>query len=64
MASGNLTWRKSSYSNGEGGECLEVADGDSVIIPVRDSKTLNGPVLRVTRADWSMFVTAVRDGAL
>ncbi|MGO4752012.1 DUF397 domain-containing protein, partial [Streptomyces sp. 2MCAF27] len=31
-------WRKSSYSNGEGAECIEVADGIDGIVPVRDSK--------------------------
>uniref|UniRef100_UPI0034DFD620 DUF397 domain-containing protein n=1 Tax=Streptomyces sp. PU-14G TaxID=2800808 RepID=UPI0034DFD620 len=36
-------WRKSSYSNDEGGSCLEVLDTDSATIPVRDSKNPQGP---------------------
>lgn len=35
-------WRKSSYSGGGNGECLEVADGHPVV-PVRDSKRPQGP---------------------
>lgn len=34
----NARWRKSSYSNGEGGDCVEVADGVPGVIPVHDSK--------------------------
>ncbi|MEU2181919.1 DUF397 domain-containing protein [Streptomyces thermolilacinus] len=40
-------WRKSSYSNGTGGECLEVADDFPGVLPVRDSKRPEGPVLVV-----------------
>ncbi|MGR6972819.1 DUF397 domain-containing protein [Streptomyces cynarae] len=35
-------WRKSSYSNAEGGECVEVADGLLGVVPVRDSKNPAG----------------------
>lgn len=35
---GAVAWRKSSYSNGSGGDCVEAADGHSGVIPVRDSK--------------------------
>ncbi|URN12028.1 DUF397 domain-containing protein [Streptomyces radiopugnans] len=57
-------WRKSSYSNGEGGACVEVADGFPGVIPVRDSKAPEGPALVFPNADWSAFVTAVKDGML
>ncbi|WP_407640000.1 DUF397 domain-containing protein [Actinacidiphila paucisporea] len=33
---------KSTYSGGQGGECVEVADGFAVV-PVRDSKDTEGP---------------------
>ncbi|WP_405676634.1 DUF397 domain-containing protein [Streptomyces sp. NBC_01511] len=49
-------WRKSSYSNGDGGECVEVADGCPGVIPVRDSKTPTGPVLLLTPTAWGDFV--------
>ncbi|MGA5566048.1 DUF397 domain-containing protein [Streptomyces platensis] len=52
-------WRKSSYSNGEGGSCVEVADNFSVV-PVRDSKTPHGPALVFPAAGWTTFVNAVK----
>ena len=56
------TWRKSSYSNQDGGNCVEVADGFAGIMPVRDSKDPNGPALVFTAAAWSAFVTEVKAG--
>ncbi|MFD9869029.1 DUF397 domain-containing protein [Streptomyces niveus] len=52
-------WRKSSYSNGDGGNCVEVADGHPGVIPVRDSKTPTGPVLLLTPTAWAAFVRSV-----
>ncbi|MGW5334751.1 DUF397 domain-containing protein [Streptomyces bauhiniae] len=49
-------WHKSSYSNGEGGSCVEVADG----ILVRDSKVKDGPVLLLGGSAWANFLDAVR----
>ncbi|MDJ1130791.1 DUF397 domain-containing protein [Streptomyces iconiensis] len=57
-------WRKSSYSNPDGGACVEVADDLDSVIPVRDSKVLHGPVLMFPMAGWSAFVEAVRGGEL
>ncbi|MFD0414083.1 DUF397 domain-containing protein [Streptomyces sp. NPDC127108] len=56
-----IRWRKSSYSNGMGGECLEVASllGD---IAVRDSKVISGPWITVGTGAWESFVAAVRKG--
>jgi hypothetical protein len=57
------TWRKSSFSNGTGGECVEVAD-----LPggraVRDSKHPEGPILVFTREGWQAFVQGIRAGEL
>lgn len=36
-------WRKSSYSNDQGGSCLEVLDDHPAGVPVRDSKAPEGP---------------------
>lgn len=58
------TWRKSSYSNQDGGACLEVADDFPPVVPVRDSKNPHGPVLTFAAADWSFFVAAVKGGDL
>lgn len=61
-ASSIKAWRKSSYSNGEGGECVEVAEGASAHVPVRDSKDPLGPVLHFSPAAWSAFLAAVKPG--
>ncbi|WP_399925986.1 DUF397 domain-containing protein [Streptomyces kanamyceticus] len=57
-------WRKSSYSNGTGGECVEVADGLPGVVPVRDSKVTDGPALVIPAAAWAPFVAAVTTGGL
>ena len=53
-------WRKSSYSGSNGGECVEVASAD--VIMVRDSKNAKGPVLGFTPGEWDAFVGGVRNG--
>ncbi|MEV7301963.1 MULTISPECIES: DUF397 domain-containing protein [Streptomyces] len=58
------TWRKSSYSNQDGGQCLEVACGFTAVIPVRDSKNPHGPALTFAADGWSSFVSAVKDGSV
>ncbi|MBV9013157.1 MAG: DUF397 domain-containing protein [Pseudonocardiales bacterium] len=57
----HITWHKSSYSNGAGGACVEVADldGDRA---VRDSTNPVGPALRFPAAAWSAFTAGVRAG--
>ncbi|MFF7344750.1 DUF397 domain-containing protein [Streptomyces antimycoticus] len=52
-------WRTSSYSGGQG-NCVEVADNLPHLVHVRDSKRPAGPVIRVSRAAWSTFVTHLR----
>lgn len=59
-----VTWRKSSYSNSDGGACVEVSDDFAAIVPVRDSKVPHGPVLVFPPAGWASFVSAVRGGQL
>ena len=51
------TWHKSSYSGGQGGDCLEVAVDHPTLIPVRDSKTAPRGAMLVFRPEaWSAFV--------
>ncbi|MFG2814846.1 DUF397 domain-containing protein [Streptomyces sp. NPDC048410] len=52
----NARWYKSSYSNGEGGSCVEVANGVPGVVPVRDSKVKRGPVLFVGTSAWTHFI--------
>ncbi|MFE1309231.1 DUF397 domain-containing protein [Streptomyces sp. NPDC058755] len=54
-----LTWRKSSYSNSDGGECIEVAD-NLPVVPVRDSKTPARGALLFEAGAWSAFVDGVK----
>ncbi|MFD9840383.1 DUF397 domain-containing protein [[Kitasatospora] papulosa] len=59
-----VTWRKSSYSNSDGGECVEVSDDFTAVVPVRDSKSPHGPALVFAADGWSSFVSAVKGGAV
>jgi hypothetical protein len=52
------TWRTSSYSNGDGGDCVEVANGDE--IHVRDTKNRYGMTLTFDTAAWAEFITRLR----
>ncbi|MDQ8704663.1 DUF397 domain-containing protein [Streptomyces sp. LHD-70] len=54
-------WRKSSYSGAESGSCLEVVDGHPTV-PVRDSKSPQGPALLFTPSTWTAFVDALKAG--
>ncbi|MFE1472776.1 DUF397 domain-containing protein [Streptomyces cyaneofuscatus] len=53
-------WRSSSYSNANGGECVEVSDDFPGLVPVRDSKNPTGPALVLRAAAWSAFVSSVK----
>lgn len=57
MTGGN--WRKSTYSSGQGGECVEVGHGNGILI--RDTKTNGtGPLLRIAPADWACFLQSLK----
>lgn len=57
-------WLKSSYSNQNGGNCVEFTPEFSAlnVVPIRDSKDQNGPVLAFSSAAWQEFVTAAASG--
>ncbi|MEU1483664.1 DUF397 domain-containing protein [Streptomyces sp. NPDC005752] len=55
-------WRKSTHSDNQGGSCVEVLDGHPSGVPVRDSKSPQGPALLISAAGWSSFVAAVKAG--
>ncbi|GGN60978.1 hypothetical protein GCM10011579_026760 [Streptomyces albiflavescens] len=52
----SAAWHKSSYSAGDGGDCLEVADGHPTLVPIRDSKNPHGPKLAFRTEVWTAFV--------
>ncbi|MFS0696197.1 DUF397 domain-containing protein [Streptomyces nitrosporeus] len=56
----SATWRKSSYSNSDGGNCVEVSDDFAGLVPVRDSKRPQGPAVVFGASAWSAFVHGVR----
>jgi hypothetical protein len=60
----NAVWRKSSYSSGNGGNCVEVARNLPGAVAVRDSKDPDGPRLTFGPAAWAAFTAAIRDGEL
>ncbi|MGP3938155.1 DUF397 domain-containing protein [Streptomyces sp. 6N106] len=53
-------WRKSSYSNGDGGDCVEVADNLPGLVPVRDSKNPDGPALIFAAGSWATFIASLK----
>ena len=55
----SVSWRKSSYSGGNGGNCIEVADLPGTVA-VRDSKDPDGPALLFTAAEWAAFTARVK----
>jgi hypothetical protein len=55
MEARELTWRRSSRSSGNGGNCVEVAALPDQVL-VRDSKDPHGPTLTVPPADWRSFL--------
>ncbi|MFG2993219.1 DUF397 domain-containing protein [Streptomyces sp. NPDC048257] len=69
-----VLWRKSSYSGGTGGDCVECAPvgaaawrkasysgttGGDGRVAVRDSKNPDGPVFTVTAAAFDSFVRSL-----
>lgn len=60
-------WRTSSYSGGNGGQCVEVAavpGQDSGMCAVRDSEDPGGAVLAFSFGQWRVFTAGVRAGKL
>ncbi|MGA4842025.1 DUF397 domain-containing protein [Streptomyces sp. G45] len=55
----NAHWRTSSHSDQHGGDCVEVADGAHGVVPVRDSKVVDGPVLVISAPAWTHFINGV-----
>jgi Domain of unknown function (DUF397) len=60
--SSERVWRTSSYSGTQGGNCVQVATHDGMIL-VRDSKDHGeGHIHSFPAARWRTFVAAVRGG--
>jgi hypothetical protein len=56
-----LNWHKSSYSGGDGDDCIEVADNAPGRTLFRDTKlAADSLVITVTDRAWSTFLTFVK----
>ena len=57
-----LEWRKSSFSGGQGGQCVEVAELPDCGRAVRDSKDPGGAKLVFTVGEWAAFLDGAKNG--
>ena len=55
-----ITWRKSSYSGGGGGNCVEVGASNQTAFLVRDSNNRAGGVLAFGPGAWQRFAIQVK----
>lgn len=62
-ASETLVWRKSTYSNQAGGNCVEVAQGLLGTVPVRDSKDPARGSLSVSASSWATMTAVLKSAA-
>jgi hypothetical protein len=56
-----ISWRKASYSSGNGGDCVEVGVA-ARIVAVRDSKDPGGPKILFAAGSWHGFIRRVKTG--
>ena len=53
-----LSWRKSSYSGNNGGNCVEVSDAARTVL-VRDTTDRDGAVLTIPVDVWRRFTATI-----
>ena len=53
-----MDWRKSSYSNANGGQCVETASAKGAVL-VRDTTDRDGVMLSVPAAAWQAFLATI-----
>jgi hypothetical protein len=51
-------WRKSTYSDGNGGDCVEAASGERAVL-VRDTTDRDGTTLSVPADAWQEFTATL-----
>jgi hypothetical protein len=49
-------WKKSSYSDPNGGDCVQARQPVADIVQVRDSKHPDGPILTIPARTWLEFL--------
>ncbi|MEW2358643.1 DUF397 domain-containing protein [Spirillospora sp. NPDC029432] len=61
----SLRWRTSSYSTGEGTQCVQIAElSPYSIVAARDSKDPDGGTLAFSRGAWGALVGQIKAGVL
>jgi hypothetical protein len=56
-----MDWRTSTYSDSNGGNCVETAsDGANAVIMVRDTTDREGGTLAFTADAWANFTASLR----
>ncbi|WP_019608372.1 DUF397 domain-containing protein [Nocardiopsis sp. CNS-639] len=58
MSSENSPWHKSSFSDGGGGHCVEVAEGP--VTGIRDTQNRELGYLSAEASEWTALLAAVR----
>ncbi|MFE1100286.1 DUF397 domain-containing protein [Nocardiopsis alba] len=56
----NEHWKKSTYSNANGGQCVEVAEGATTHI--RDTQNRDLSELTLPAREWTALLSAVHTG--
>lgn len=59
MERDSADWRKSTYSGGNGGDCVEVGTAVAGVV-VRDTANRAGVMLALPAAAWWVLLTEVR----
>ncbi len=54
-----MDWRKSSYSGANGGNCVEAASGDGLIL-IRDTADRAGVTMTFSVLAWQAFADALK----
>jgi hypothetical protein len=54
------TWRKSSFSGGNGGGCVETGVADAGRVLVRDTTNRDGGTLTVPAGAWRAFTDGLK----
>jgi hypothetical protein len=54
-----VEWRKSSYSSAQGGQCVETA-ADNGMVMVRDTSNRQGATLNLTADAWQAFTNSLK----
>ena len=58
----NLAWRKSSFSGGNGGVCVEIADVGTEGVLVRNSNNLGLGAMPFTKPELAAFIAGCKAG--